>query len=92
MALDHTGARRLGMFALAIALTAMLAAGVFMGLGWHHTNETIKYNQEQSNHKFCGLLQLLVQPDSHTPRPTTPRSRAIAQALKDLADDFGCNK
>jgi hypothetical protein len=77
--------RKVSPTVIAVTLTAILLGGVFLSLGWQHTNNKIESNQHKSDQRWCTLLQQIKFPR------TTAAGQKFNAALTELEQEFGCH-
>jgi hypothetical protein len=49
-----------------------------------------RHQQHENDRRFCGVVQIFVQPQPYPQAPQTARSVAIQQAMEELAKHLGC--
>lgn len=80
-----TPSRKIPLTAIALALIAILVAGLFLAIAWQHANDRITANQHRSDQRWCTLLNQIDFPRD------TAAGRKFTTALSELEREFGCH-
>ena len=80
-----TPSRKVPLTAIALALIAILVAGLFLAIAWQHANNRITSTQHKVDESWCRFLQKVDYPR------TTAAGRRFADALKELEQERHCH-